>query len=156
MASLSLCRESHCVFTAQVERAAVKRNHEEVEQCNPAVLEAKQHEDNESDNDSASSSDSDAGEKESEQWRWRGAGSKRRREEDLSGKSPWSDESLPRLRKIKPSLRAPESVGMEEEEEEADYDDELKEMQQLLELQLQVTIICLFGFITLCFSTVRL
>ncbi|KAG0567258.1 hypothetical protein KC19_7G122200 [Ceratodon purpureus] len=122
-----------------VERVAIKRKHEDVKQCGPVVLETEHHEDNASD-DSASSSDSDASDSESEQWKRRGISSKRRRGgEDASGKSPWSDESqeLSSGGRKEPTLPAQGSDDMQDEEEAAECDDELEEMQELLELQLQ-------------------
>ena len=139
-------------LTMQVERVAIKRKHEEVKQCGPVVLETEHHEDNASD-DSASSSDSDASDSESEQWKRRGISSKRRRGgEDASGKSPWSDESreLSSGGRMEPILPAQGSDGMQDEEEAAEYDDELEEMQELLELQLQVTSSLCLSF-DLCF-----
>lgn len=134
----------------QVDRAAVKRKHEDMELCSPVILEAEHHEDNESD-DSASSSDSDASDSQSEQWKRGDASSKRRRGgEDVSGKSPWSDASL-ELRsggRKNLSLMALESVDMQEDA--ADYNDELQEMQELLELQLQVTSSFCLSFALCC------
>jgi hypothetical protein len=109
-------------FGMQGDRAPGKRKHEEVDECGP-VSESEFYEDTDSD-DSASSSDSDASDSEYEHWSRKATSNKRRRGgEEIYGCILMTDESL--------HLRS--------QEETVHYDNELKEMQQLLELQLQVS-----------------
>jgi hypothetical protein len=104
--------------------------------------------------DSASSSDSDASDSESEPWKRRDAKRRKGGEDDATGNESLQLSSEGTVKQ--PSLIAPEPIATQDEQEEeeeeeapADYDDELKEMQELLELQLQVNLISLSLLFTL-------
>ncbi|KAG0604120.1 hypothetical protein M758_10G146800 [Ceratodon purpureus] len=108
--------------TLPVDSAPVKRKYEDVNECGP-LSGSMLYEDTDSD-DSASSSDSDASDSEYEHWSRRATSSKRRRGgEDTYGSILMTDECL----------------HLESQQEIVNFDNELKEMQQLLELQLQAS-----------------
>lgn len=113
----------------QVDRPLVKRKHEEIAECGPAS-ESELDEGTDSDDEFASSSDSDGSDSEYEQSNRRTSGNNKRRRgaEERIGTSPWTDEST----QFGLSRRRSGAA--------ANCDDELKEMQLLLELQLKVTI----------------
>lgn len=117
----------------------MKRKHdEEITECGP-VSESEVDEGSESDDSASSSSSSDASESEFEQSSRRATSNKRRRggEETMQ----WTQDSL--QLKFGPRRRsAPGRQGSvsSQQEETANCDSELKEMQLLLELQLKVTI----------------